>query len=438
VSKATDTTSTADRRADVKAAGRAGLRLLVLSLVVGVVTGAATWLFLTVDHLGMKYLWHERPVFFDGMPEWAASVAVVVAMTAIATVVVVACKGRPFDSGAAEEEFHLEGRMDYKRLLPGAIFSLTSLFSGAAIGPEAPLVDINGGLGSFLADRFSVSEDQLRILTYAGVAGAFSAFFGAAPVGALLAIELISPRSLKIDRFALVSGLSSGAAAWVTFIVLGGGGIGPLFVFEDYTSVALADLGIAVGLGLLGGVVGLVYGRALQLLRAKTATLRANGWLGGLAGGTATAIAAVVSPYLLFSGQTEVPTLLAEAAALGVVVLLALGVGKLALSAWGLSTAYFGGPIFPVMFAGTCFGLALHLMVPAIPAGVAVMGMVAGMVSAAAVAPLSITIFLALLSSPGLTSVIAVAAVAAYIVRQAVAPTSPSIYREAPSTPNAN
>jgi H+/Cl- antiporter ClcA len=53
-------------------------------------------------------------------------------------------------------------------------------------------------------------------------------------------------------------------------------------------------------------------------------------------------------------------------------VLLVLGVAKLVLSGWSLSTGYFGGPLFPVIFAGTCFGLALNLAVPAIPHGVAV------------------------------------------------------------------
>jgi len=45
------------------------------------------------------------------------------------------------------------------------------------------------------------------------------------------------------------------------------------------------------------------------------------------------------------------------------------------------------------------------------------------------VAPLSITFFLALITNPELISVIAIAAVAAFIVRQAVAPTLPGVYR---------
>ncbi len=57
------------------------------------------------------------------------------------------------------------------------------------------------------------------------------------------------------------------------------------------------------------------------------------------------------------------------------------------------------------------------------------MALATGMVVSAAVAPLSVTVFLALLSEPELVSVIAVAAVAAFVVRQFLAPTLPGVYR---------
>ena len=49
--------------------------------------------------------------------------------------------------------------------------------------PEAALIDLNGAIGTWLGDRFSLGREQVRTLAYAGVAGAFVAFFGAAPVG---------------------------------------------------------------------------------------------------------------------------------------------------------------------------------------------------------------------------------------------------------------
>jgi H+/Cl- antiporter ClcA len=422
--------SVAEERIDSRELARTGTRMLLLSALLGVITGAATWLFLTVDHLGVVFLWETLPERFPTAPTWAVPVAVVLTMTAIASLIVLACKGRPFDTGAAEHEYDHQGRMEYRRILPGAAFSLASLFSGAAIGPEAPLVDINGGLGTLVADRMGLKPAQVKMMTYAGVAGALAAFLGGAPVGALLAMEFISPKSISMSRTDLVAGLASGATAWATYTVLGGKSIAMLFPFAQYTSPALVDLGLGVGLGVLGGAIGLMYGGVFVKARVKLQPLRAKPLLAGVAGGLVMALAAVASPYLLFSGQSEVPVVLEKAATLGVVTLLLLGIGKIALSIWSLSTAYFGGPLFPLMFASLCFGLALNLAVPGIPQGVAVMALMVGMLVAATASPLSMTIFLILISNPGLASVIAIGAVSAYIVRQAIAPTLPGVYRQ--------
>ncbi len=409
---------------------RSGTRLLLLSLFLGFITGAATWLFLYIDHLGVVFLWETLPERFPGTPAWVVAVAVVVAMTAIATLIAIACKGRPFDMGGAEHEYDEKGRMEYRRILPGAAFSLASLFSGAAVGPEAPLVDINGGLGTLLAERVGVKPQQVRMLTYAGVAGALAAFLGSAPVGALLAMEFISPKAINISRTDMVGGLAAGASAWATYSLLGGEKFAVLFPFPEYTNLAMGDLLLALVIGTAGGVLGLAYGAAMVKTRVKLAGLRNKPLLAGIAGGSVVALAAVVSPYLLFSGQSQVPTVIANAAALGALVLLGLGLAKVALSIWGMSTAYFGGPLFPLMFTGLCFGLALNLVIPGIPQGVAVMALMVGLLVAATVSPMSMTVFLVIVSNPALASVIAVAAVAAFIVRQAIAPTLPGVYRQ--------
>jgi H+/Cl- antiporter ClcA len=423
------TVTTDEPGVDSVTATRAAARLFLASVVVGVLAGLATWLFVAASHYGIELLWHTLPASLPAVPVAAVSVAVVAVLTVIATTVVVMSRGRPADMGRAESEYDREGRIGYRHLPAAVAFSLASLWSGAVIGPEAALIDLNGAIGTWVADRLSMSREQVRTLTYAGVAGAFAAFFGAAPVGALLAAELISPKAVSISRTQIVAGLAAGASGWVVYAQLGGEAISPILHFAPTTVVSLLDLAIAVPLGILGCLVGLLYGGSLLKVRVRLQPLRARPWLAALAGGSVIAATAVVWPDLLFSGQDATPTLMTSAARIGVVGLVAIGVAKLALNVWTLSTAYFGGPIFPAIFAGTSFGLAINLLVPAVPEHVAVLGMVAGLVVSAAVAPLSVTVFLALIVDPSLTSVIAIAAVAAFIVRQLIAPTLPGIYR---------
>ena len=196
-------------RDDRLSAMRTGVRTMLISLLVGAATGAATWLFLVTEHAVINVLWHQRPEVAPGVPAGVVSIAVIIVMTGLAALVVGLSGGRPFDMGHAEAEYDQTGRMEHRKLVGGVAFSLLSLFSGAAVGPEAPLTDINGGLGTLIAERLKLSPDRVRTMTYAGVAGAFSAFFGAAPVGALLAAELINQKATTLSRTTMVAGLAS-------------------------------------------------------------------------------------------------------------------------------------------------------------------------------------------------------------------------------------
>jgi H+/Cl- antiporter ClcA len=414
---------------DSVTATRAAARLFLAAIIVGVLAGFATWLFVAASHYGIELLWHALPEALAGVPPAFVAIGVVAAMTILATLVVVVSGGRPADMGRAEAEYDREGRIHYRHLPAGVAYALTSLWSGAVIGPEAALIDLNGAIGTWVADRLSMTREQVRTLTYAGVAGAFGAFFGAAPVGALLAAELISPKSVSISRTQIVAGLAAGASGWVVYAQLGGQAISPILHFAPTTVVTLLDLAIAVPLGIVGCLIGLVYGGGMLQVRVRLQPVRTRPWLAALAGGIVIAATAVLWPDLLFSGQEATPGLMSNAAQYGVLGLIVIGLAKLALNVWTLSTAFFGGPIFPAIFAGTSFGLAINLLLPVVPEHVAVLGMVAGLVVSAAVAPLSVTVFLALIVDPSLTSVIAIAAVAAFIVRQLIAPTLPGIYR---------
>ncbi len=414
---------------DSATATRQMVSMALLAIWIGALAGFASWLFIAVDHYGFVFFWERLPELFGGVPEWVVTVAVVAVTTLAAALIVVLWKRRPFDTGLAVAEYDRDGRIEYRSAFAGAGFALFSLFSGASLGPEAALTDINGGLGTYVAEKLHLKSEQVRLMAYAGVAGAFGAFFGAAPVGALLAAELISPKSLSISRTSLIEGLGAGASGWVVYQALGGHKLAPMMIFPGVEQLRMVDLGWALALGVVGGVLGLGYGFGLIKARVRLRGLRRRPLLAALAGGSVTAAAIVISPRLLASGQAEVEPLIADAVAIGAAFLVLLGVAKLLLNIWSLSTAYFGGPIFPVVFSGVCFGLALNLLVPGIPQGVAVMSLAAGMTVSATVAPLSITIFLALLADPQLTSVIAVAAVAAFLVRQYLAPTLPGVYR---------
>ncbi len=393
--------------------------------LIGMLSGLLTAGFLLVVHFTEKLIWHDLAHILPGDLSETSAAVVGVGILAFGIALLFRIVGRPTEFGHAEHEYTHDGRLDPRTFGPIALWSVFSLASGAVAGPEAPLIDLSGQLGTFVSERLGLRIERVTVMTYAAIAGAFGGFFGSAPVGALIAMELLGQHAKKIDRRTLLAGLVSGAMAYVAYVLASGTVLGPIFVFPEYGAPRLVDVAFAVPLGVLGGLVGIGYVVLRIRLGAATRSLRESPALGVVAGAVTVAIAAFVSPYLLFSGQSQVSVLLETGLKYSALFLIAIGIAKILLSAWHLSTAYFGGPIFPLMFSGACFGLAVHQLMPAIPAGVAIFALMASLVAAALPIPLSATVFLGLVGQPNLVSVIAIAAVVGYLVRAAAMPKAP-------------
>lgn len=140
---------------------------------------------------------------------------------------------------------------------------------------------------------------------------------------------------------------------------------------------------IAVGLGLLAAVfAGLLSRLAVPL--GERVVLR--GALAGLGLG----LLAMAVPLTLFSDGSTLAGATSQAAEIGAVVLVVSIVAKLAAMTAAQAFGFIGGPIFPLVFAGGVLGAVFNLLVPEIPAELAV---TAGMAAVpASILPLPLTL----------------------------------------------
>jgi H+/Cl- antiporter ClcA len=411
---------------------RAEAVTLGFAALIGILSGLLTAGFLLVVHFAQELIWHDLAHILPGDLSETSAAVVGIGVLAVGIALLFRFGGRPTEFGHAEHEYASDGRLDPRTFGPIALWSVSSLASGAVVGQEAPLIDLSGQLGTFVSERLGLRVERVAVITYAAIAGAFGGFFGSAPVGALIAIELLGPRAKKIDKRTLLAGLVSGATAYVAYVLASGTILGPIFVFPEYAAPRLLDAAFAVPIGVLGGFVGIGYLMLRVRLDAATLPLRERPVLAVATGAVTVAIAAFASPYLLFSGQSQVSVLLETGLGYSALFLITIGIVKILLSSWHLSTAYFGGPIFPIMFSGACFGLAVHQLLPAVPTGVAVFAFMAALVAGALPIPLSVTVFLGLVGQPNLVPVIAIAAAVGYLVRVAFVPGASTASDDAP------
>jgi len=319
-------------------------------------------------------------------------------------------------------EFGRTGRFDYRNAPGIVITGFVSLVAGASLGPEAPLADACGGMGTLIADRLKLDEQETRSMGYSGVSGMIAALVTSPFGGAILGLESAQGGTSGKQTYfwVLFPSLLASAVATVAFVMLSGQFFATLYQFPDYSPL-LRDLLYAAPLGLVGAVVGLLFMLSLQRLRQLLQPMKAHVVLRGLLGGLAMGIIGALLPLTLFSGEEQTLELINNAAAIGVLMLLVLAVAKLFATSLLLATGWKGGYIFPIMFGSVALGLAINLLFPAIPVAVAVAATMAGALVAALRSPLFAVLFPLVLVQKETAAVIAVAVVVGALLTALVA-----------------
>ncbi|MFE7275151.1 chloride channel protein [Streptomyces sp. NPDC057623] len=405
-------------------------RALVFSALIGVPVSLAAFWFLAGLHELEHLVWADLPagLGWDTPPWWWPLPLLTLAGIAVGLVV----RHLPGAGGHVPAAgLHSPGLP--LAALPGVVLAaLASLPLGAALGPEAPLIALGGGLALLFARlaRAPVTSQSTALVEAAGAAAALPAIFGNPLVGAVILIEVAGVGGPRLFAVMLPALLSSGIGSLV-FTGFGrwtGLSTGDLSLTLGVPSPRL-DAGdvfwsvpIAVALGLVLHLV-LGTGRLTAVFVSRRPVARTT--VCALAAGVCAAVyslAADRSPTdVASSGQATLAQLADDPHAWGVGALVAVLLCKAAAYALCLGSLR-GGPVFPALFLGGAVGV---LLAPLPGLGV-VPGLAAGMAAAAAAAlrlPVSSAVLVVLvMGSAEMTPVVIIAAVVGFATAQLLPP----------------
>jgi H+/Cl- antiporter ClcA len=331
--------------------------------------------------------------------------------------------------GVAQGQYAKTGRITPRYLPSIMLEAFVTLWSGAAVGPEGPLVFLSGGVGTFIADRLKIEKDDVPLLVYSAIAGAFGGFFGSPIVGAIGAYEYMFIKELDFYRH-VIPGLVAAAVGYSVYFALLQTQCLGLFSFPNYASPHIYDLGSAVLVGIIAGVIGILFKVIFGVMHLVFAPLKSRPVIGAIVGGVVIGLIGSFLPLTLYSGQAQVTQILhnsaANSAAYTVGFLLLLVVVKALLTSTSFASGFDGGPIFPLLFMGGTLGLAISQVLTFIPQGVGVTAGMAGVACAILPLPLTVTLLLGLLGGqPDLLPVIVIGAVTGLLVSKALTPLLP-------------
>ena len=396
---------------DPQAKPKSYLRLMVLVALLGIASALVTFTFVALVHQGTNLIWEQITEALGVDPRLFTILVCTIGGLLVGLLVKLFGDHNAIFAELMQE-FCKTGRFDYHHAPGIVITAFISLISGASLGPEAPLADASGGIGTWISDRLHLEERETRTMGFSGVSGMLAAFISNPLGGALLGLESAQggPGGLQTYFWVLFPSLLASAVATVVFVTLSGAFFETLYRFPAYTP-RMIDLLYAAPLGFLGGMVGLLFMLSLRRLQRLFQPMKRHLVLRWLVGGLGMGIIGALLPLTLFSGEEETVDLITHAAEIGVVMLIVLGLVKLFATSLLLATGWKGGYIFPIMFASAALGLAVNLMFPGIPVAVTVAATMAGALVAALKAPLFAALFTLILVQKETAAVIAVAVV---------------------------
>ena len=164
------------------------VRLLALVVVLGLLCALVTFAFMALVSVGTGAIWEQAAAALGLDPRLFT--LVICTLGGLLVGLLVKLFG---DHNAIFAELMLEfgktGRFNYRHAPGIVITAFVSLIAGGALGPEAPLADACGGMGTLMADKLKLDEQETRTMGYSGVSGMLAAFITSPFSGAILGLE---------------------------------------------------------------------------------------------------------------------------------------------------------------------------------------------------------------------------------------------------------
>ncbi len=267
------------------------------------------------------------------------------------------------------------GRMSLRGSLIVALQTVWSSGVGASVGLEAGYTQLASGIASKIGQAFRLRRSDMRVLVGCGAAAAIAGAFGAPLGGAFYGFELI------IGSYSIASLAPVGMAALLGYLTA------QMFAPDRLgieagavSSLAVHDVAIAGGVGLLAAIFGITLMRGVAACEKLFSKLRVKpGWRPVL-GGAVVGLLAMISPQVMSSGHgalhlTGIFKLPLETIALIFVL-------KSLASIVSLGTGFRGGLFFASLLLGALggqlFAVALNTVWPGLhadPDAYAIIGM---------------------------------------------------------------
>ena len=323
-----------------------GRLLLVLSILIGALTGLAVVAFiLLTERLGMR-------LYPMGSAAWRRVLIPVAGSLGMGYLLF-----RYFPdargSGVPQTKAALyarDGVITFRTVVGKFFCTAATLASGIPLGREGPSVQVGGGIASVLGRRLGLRPENVKALIPVGAAAAIAAAFNTPLAAVVFALEEIVG---DLNAPVLGSVVLASATSWLVLRLFLGNN--PLFQVPQYQLVHPTEFFLYAVLGVVGGFVSVAFTKLLLGLRLWFRRLPTwTRWFQPAAGGMVAGLIAWRVPQVLGVGYGYVGDALNNNMALKLMALLV--VFKLVAVTTSYASGNAGGIFGPSLFIGAMLG----------------------------------------------------------------------------------
>lgn len=237
-----------------------GLLLLILSVLVGGITGIGSVIFIQLIY-GIQSFFYSG--FFDSVPfigKWVYVIVPIIGGLLVGPLILCAQEAKGHGVPEVMQALILRGGRIRARVAAAKIMaSALCIGTGGSAGREGPIIQVGAAFGSSLGQILRLSDERIRNLVACGAAAGIAATFNAPIAGVVFAIEVLMC-NIQVRAFGNVV-ISAVSASIVSRLFLGHSSA---FEVPAYTMTSSLELVLYFILGLVAALIGILFIRMLN------------------------------------------------------------------------------------------------------------------------------------------------------------------------------
>jgi len=280
--------------------------LLILSFVVGLLSGFAAILLKNLIHLLGNFLTRNFTSYSENYL-YLAYPGIGILITVLFVRFFVKDDIGHGITKVLESIANKKGVMRAHNMFTSIISSTITIGFGGSVGAEAPVVLTGSSIGSNIARRFNLSYRTMTVLIGCGAAGAIAGIFKAPLAGMLFAIEVLMLDMTMASLLPLL--ISAATSASLAYFLMGSA---HHFDFQIDKAFNVANIPWYIVLGIFCGLFSYLFTKGNIFVEGRFIKMK-NPYLKVLLGGTMLGILIFLFPSLWGEGYLSIEQILTDA-----------------------------------------------------------------------------------------------------------------------------